>query len=269
MTIRDDPESLESSGKKPGGNNEDEFNGASPWEQPTATMVADVLMVEPLSSSDRLSTIPTASEPAPTYKVADVLSVEPGDYATNAATAAAPAPGPVVVAVAFSEERGEERKGDLCCGACCDFRTACVVVNSLWLGMYAMGLLATIAGRQFFSAISASDDVQQLDDDFLQESFDASGTVLLVLIVIAGLGIFFSVVGLIGAVGFRKWLVLLASVWYCAELGLALVSGNFTAAVAVCFVIYPHFGLFKAIKIGTMTRETFAREQHCCCSEQA
>jgi len=262
MTIRDDPESLESSGKEPG-NNEDEFNGGSVWEQPTATIVADVLAVEPLSSSDRLGTIPMASEPAPTYKVADVLSVEPGNFATDAT--AAPAFRPVAVAVASSDQ--DERKGDLCCGACCDFRTACIIMNSIWLVFYVFGLLAALFGREWFSIISASDDVKQLDDDFVQQSFDASGTVFLVVIILAGLGIFFSFVGIIGAAIFQKWLVLAAALWYCGEFALYLVSGNWSAAIVVGSIIYPHFCLFKAIKIGTMTRETFAREQHCCCKE--
>ena len=105
------------------------------------------------------------------------------------------------------------------------------------------------------------------DDDFAQESqmFDPS-QILVAKTWQVCIGIVMSLVGLVGAIKFQSYLVLLMAIWLCIDAILFSIWFNFISAVCVGLYSYPHFALFNLIRKGKLTRENYETERYCCCT---
>ena len=128
-------------------------------------------------------------------------------------------------------------------GVCCDTRTAVIVVNIISLGFGMLGLIT-------LSPHFAEPDV-----------VERFGLILSALVV----GIICNSLALMGSIKFYKTFVMVGLVWYCIEsiLSLVLFLDFIGAAVGLAFA-YPHFFLFKEIRSGIMSKQTYPNEKSCC-----
>lgn len=193
-----------------------------------------------------------------------------GTSATKAATFVTVERSVLELATAVDTEDSDKRKADLCCGSCCDFVKACVVVDIIWIVFSLLGILLSVMGFSVLNSISPED----LDDDDIiqdiEEIQDQLNTTYAISMGLTGVSLVFAIIGLVGASKFNKTMVLITGIWLFFEAFLgALLLQNFVGAVMSLFFMYPHFGLFHAIKKGQITRETYDRERYCCCDGPA
>jgi Flp pilus assembly protein protease CpaA len=127
-------------------------------------------------------------------------------------------------------------------GCCCDTRTATIVVNAISLGFAGLGLVSL---------------APQMD----RPGFERFGAMMAAFVI----GIVCNVLGLYGALKFKKTFVMVAAVWFGIEaiLSIVLFMDFVGAAIAVCF-LYPHIMLFRDMHRGIITPETFPNEKDCC-----
>mmetsp|Transcript_29729 Transcript_29729/g.71986 ORF Transcript_29729/g.71986 Transcript_29729/m.71986 type:complete len:179 (-) Transcript_29729:108-644(-) len=170
---------------------------------------------------------------------------------TEVPTASSPAPDGVMVKDSSTAtttgyvQHGERppRQSHTCCGVCCDTRTAVLIVNIISIGFGLLGLIT-------LSPHFAEPDVV--------EKFGLIVTALVV-------GIICNSLALYGSLKFNKTFVMVGLVWFCIEsiLSLVLFLDFIGAAVGLAFA-YPHFFLFKEIRNGVMTTQTYPNEKSCC-----
>jgi hypothetical protein len=151
------------------------------------------------------------------------------------------------------------RQGHSFCGCMCDMRRAVIIVNIISL------IFVTIAFFTFIS-YSSSKFRDQFDDDNAQKSFDESDNWRGAFIAVIVLSFIIHILGILGAVRFSRWMVLVAGIW----LGLGFLSCLFTLNIGGVVVLglfaYPHFIFFREIQRGIMGTDNYANErQSCCC----
>lgn len=169
------------------------------------------------------------------------------------------------LATAVDTAETDKRKTELCCGSCCDYVKACVIVDIIFIAFTGLGIIASVAGFSLLNSIDESD----LDDDELIQDFtdvqDDLNTTYVILMARQGVCILFAALGIAGAAKYNKGLVLAAGVWYCIDFVLSIIFLDILGCVMRAFFAYPHFGLFVALKKGNISRETYDREKYCCC----
>jgi hypothetical protein len=162
----------------------------------------------------------------------------------------------------------QARKADLCCGCCCDLVRACIIVDVCDICLSIMIIVVSVLGlelqQSFIDTIDFSvydNDEMVVDDDemFLQENnMDR--------LRMTGCGILFSLIGILGAYRFHKYLVLCTAIWYCVDLIRSVVTLQWANSVVTACFSYPHFALFMALQKGKITRENYyATEKQSCC----
>jgi hypothetical protein len=79
------------------------------------------------------------------------------------------------------------------------------------------------------------------------------------------IGIVCNTVTLYGSIKFKKTFVMVGLVWFCLEaiLSLVLFLDFIGAAIALSFA-YPHFFLFREMRNGIMTPQSYPNEKSCC-----
>jgi hypothetical protein len=87
------------------------------------------------------------------------------------------------------------------------------------------------------------------------------GLILSALII----GFICNTLALYGALKFKKTFVVVGLVWFCIEsiLSLVLFLDFIGAAVGLAFA-YPHLFLFRELRSGVMSPQTFPNEKACC-----
>merc|ERR1712014_211926 len=139
-------------------------------------------------------------------------------------------------------EKQTGRRGQTCCGVCCDTRTACIVVNVIALAFAGLGLVS-------------------LAPHFDRPGMERFGMMIALFV----LGIIANAVGLYGALKFRKMFVLIAAIWFGIEAILSVVLFmDFIGFTVSIFFMYPHIMYYKELQNGIMTRETYVYEKECC-----
>mmetsp|Transcript_1133 Transcript_1133/g.2507 ORF Transcript_1133/g.2507 Transcript_1133/m.2507 type:complete len:233 (-) Transcript_1133:328-1026(-) len=172
---------------------------------------------------------------------------------------------PLELATAVDTEESDKRKADLCCGSCCDYLRACVIVNIVTIVYNGLGIFLYIIGVSFLNSAVNSDDIV-FDDDEVEAMVDQVNDMFVIAFVLAGLSLLFAIIGIVGAAKYNKAVVLATGVYYIIDVFLvAILQQDFTGAVMMLFFAYPHIGLFLAIKRGHITKETYERERYCCC----
>lgn len=176
----------------------------------------------------------------------------------------------------YREEDSLERKSPLCCRSCCDLLRACIICDIVFIALDILGILLFFMGITLNVAIDY-EDIDTYDDDTYddiipaneaQEELDRNHTLLNVLITKNSLGIVFCTIGIVGAARFHKNLVLTTATWFVIDCIWSIVNRRWTGIVVTACFAYPHFALFSALKNGTITRETYAMERHCCCDSE-
>jgi len=180
------------------------------------------------------------------------------------------------------------RRSRLCCGSCCDFVRACLVVDVIYISVLAFinisqWFFPSLVWDELGTRIKITDegegegdgdgDIQTgslYDDDFMDDMFNdmaqEEATCYFCTTVIQNvLGMALALIGAIGAWKFQKYMVLVAGIWFCIDAILFCIFQNYASGLWVLGYAYPHFGLFLALRSGKMTRENYyVSEQHCC-----
>jgi len=174
-------------------------------------------------------------------------------------------------------EDQNERKADLCCGICCDFLRACIIVNILYLVACVLTLLFSWL---FISVVN--DEIEQIEgsednedeseeyitDDEQEKKMEESIYMKALLdfnVMVTIFGTLSAVIGIIGAAKFNKYMVLFTGICYCILVIPNCWLYNWPVAFLNGFFAYPHFALFMALNSNKITRGGYMIESHCCC----
>jgi len=167
----------------------------------------------------------------------------------------------------------EIRKAQLCCGSCCDFVRACLVVDCI----YVMVLLFLNAKMWLFNDLfnfqgvgriemDDSEDIQLggYDDDvyFKDEGMECYFCLTAIQAIV---GMAFGLIGAIGAWRFQKYMVLITGIWYLIDAIWYCVLQNYISAFWILGYSYPHIGLFLALRSGKITPENYTTTEKYCC----
>lgn len=161
-------------------------------------------------------------------------------------------------------EDPNERQSHLCCLCLCDLVKASIAMNLVWICL----MICYIS----FSAI----DPERLDNTFgivpifVAGSLDDGESMDLVEIVgitKVTIAFVYCILGIYGAIRFKKYLVLTACIGYVVYALLLLVdlkSGRWTGIFLAVIFLYPNAHLFISMRNGSITKETYEREANCC-----
>jgi len=171
----------------------------------------------------------------------------------------------------------QEKQGAKCCGCCCDYRRAVIVINIIFIIIGVMNILGTITNSQIIR------NGQDFNDDAVEDKLKDMNVLNSIFI---GLGLAASIASLVGAVSYNIYLVAVNVVWmmiqYIASIiitekslnSMEDVTGKDYATPIPYYVvqliitilfIYPHVGFINEVKSGIMSRETYPREEYSCC----
>mmetsp|Transcript_4571 Transcript_4571/g.6748 ORF Transcript_4571/g.6748 Transcript_4571/m.6748 type:complete len:224 (-) Transcript_4571:207-878(-) len=176
----------------------------------------------------------------------------------------------------------QEKMGNKCCGCCCDFRRAVIICNIILLVFAVIGFIFVISGR------TVDTGSYSLDDDSAYDTYFAIEIVTLVVTILM------NICAILGAIKYNVGMVLVPAIWYVVEYIISVANafiycsawedeieekhGNYVDAecnvppgivitgLAITIIwIYPHVGFVKEVKAGTMSEETYPREEFSCC----
>lgn len=172
----------------------------------------------------------------------------------------------------------QEKQGAKCCGCCCDYRRAVIVI--------AIVNICLALGSIIVSLVAASPSVAtQFDDDTLLEILNDSARTQAIF---SGVSMFCSICALVGANKYNIPLVAIATLWYVGAFIASTITNlqatdevntqaddDFTSisfiptividAIVTCIFMYPYIGFMYEVKTGIMSYETYPREEFSCC----
>jgi hypothetical protein len=176
----------------------------------------------------------------------------------------------------------QEKMGNKCCGSCCDYRRAVIIMNAIFIGIGVFFIIGSDGADDWIR------DTYE-DDEFVDEitlivkEYYTKRTIFL------GVALITAVIAQAGAVHFNVWMVGLHTVWvvalYISFMILAMqlnseleapyeladqelaspVPGFLFNGLLTALFMYPHLGFITEVRAGIMTRETYAREEFSCC----
>lgn len=213
---------------------------------------------EPMTTA----TAPTRSD-APSVMTTNMTSRSTGSNSASVLVTIDPSILALVTAVDNSdnEEDEIEPKAHLYFGLCCDLRRACIIVDIIQIILIvAITLLVRLDPESSVIGFIPAQEMTNVDDDlaadydreFIQTTVRRVG------------GILFSVIGILGACLFNRWLVICAGTWCCIAVVFALMSKGWTGAIAAALFAYAHIAMFMELRRGKITKENYyARESAC------
>jgi uncharacterized membrane protein YeaQ/YmgE (transglycosylase-associated protein family) len=191
---------------------------------------------------------------------------------------------PVVVTTvpADTPMHSQMKQGSKCCGCCCDFRRAVIMVN---ISLFVYGFTAVIGYGQGAQSIGQGIDFDDDGVNDIVEDAHRQGAIL------NAIGVFACIVALVGAHRYNIYMVgfnilyfivsFIASIIltnkafnaleedYNGDEDIPLPIGQFVFQGAImCVVIYPHVWFMSQVKAGIMSAETYPREEFSCCCVQ-
>jgi hypothetical protein len=155
-------------------------------------------------------------------------------------------------------EDPNERKSQLCCLFCCDLVRASVIMNFIWILLLIIYVVLSMVTPIELANLGV---VPLFEGDYI----DAWAIVGFVKISVSFVC---CCLAILGAVLFRKYLVLVGSIWYGVYAIVTLLdreNGRWVGAFLAAIFSYPSIHLFVSMLNGSITRETYPREAHCCC----
>jgi len=177
----------------------------------------------------------------------------------------------------------QEKVGAKCCGCCCDYRRAVIVVTIIGIVVGVMNLITILT-------VSAVGAAGAIEDDKVEEVYKDSAPFLAAFTAVALLA---SICGLVGALKFNTCLVAVDLVWMAVNFIVGAVVSMSNAndvdalqddqvdykpnpigdiifsAVITSLWMYPLVGFIMEVRKGIMSRETYPREEHSCCCVSA
>jgi hypothetical protein len=163
------------------------------------------------------------------------------------------------------------KQGSKCCGCCCDYRRAIIILNTLFIISGVLSVSLNIIGTQQIGQFDLDDDALKdtVEDIYRQEA------------ILAGVGgVFASVVAVVGACRYDIYKVGFNIIYMIANFiatilltnkaynaleedynggkDIRLPIGTFVVqGVGLCVLIYPHVGFMFEVKAGIMSAETY------------
>jgi hypothetical protein len=195
-----------------------------------------------------------------------------------------PAPTPTAVAYTSVQDY-EPRQGQKCCGCCCDYRRAVIIVNIVIMILEAIVLILVATGMLGYYIYGGDEGSDLLGKYETIEMVFSAISIVMSAVAIGGAYLYSSimvglnVVWLVVGYGLGIWLGLnycndYCDAWEdyyddyygyayctCSVNGVAAIM----AAVAMVIWIYPHVGFIVQVRKGIMSRDTYAREEFSCC----
>ena len=154
-------------------------------------------------------------------------------------------------------EDNEPDQSHLFCNCMCDLVKTCVIANGLCLAILAITI--------FYSFQDSEIDEEEFDDDvFLFEFKQKFERNFQINILRNSIGIPFAFLGILGAVRFYKYLVLVVFLWYCAFLIWGAIRRMYLSAFMGAIFAYPHLALFLTLHKGHLTRENYKSLKQWC-----
>jgi cytochrome bd-type quinol oxidase subunit 2 len=161
--------------------------------------------------------------------------------------------------VAISQEMGGgHKRGHTCCGCCCDTRRAVIIVNIFMLISTVITAILLTLGVE---AMNAMGDDQAQQEEAQQLNSIPLGLVVAMMMIQAVLFVF----GIMGAIKYTKWMIMVALIGYALSFVVNLLSGSYLGLVLPALFAYPHFVLISEINQGIMTPDNYPNEVHSCC----
>lgn len=141
---------------------------------------------------------------------------------------------------------------------CCDCRRATIIVNIINLCFAAIGLFGFIAF--LFNAGNPEDlDGIGIDDGYTLKDY-APLVIVIMLLTMIGF-----ILGILGAIKYKIWMIVIAIFVYCITAIFELLSFSIIGFIITGLFAYPHFVLVHEIRRGIMTKERYPIEQQSCC----
>ena len=172
-------------------------------------------------------------------------------------------PAKVAVAAELVGHKYHQKQGHSCCGCCCDTRRAVIIVNIIMLCFTTLSAILIIGGVELMKGtiktLGDDDQVQQAT----KEIDDLPVGLLVAMVMIQAV---FFVFGIMGAINYTKWMVIVALIGYALALvGNILTLSIFGIVLSAAFA-YPHFFFLREMSQGIMTPDNYPNEvQSCCC----
>jgi hypothetical protein len=172
----------------------------------------------------------------------------------------------------------------VCCGFCCDYRRAVIWSNNAMIGILCFVLvmqttLDDSVDTLYYWDDGVSNEVNEIYDEYLSR-----------LNIFGYVAILTSFGSVISAVLFSLWIPILNIVWLITTLIASIfilqnmyeelkpiyattteveltspTSALVAMAIVVAGMIYPNLAYVLEVKRGILTKETYPREERCCC----
>mmetsp|Transcript_11840 Transcript_11840/g.34181 ORF Transcript_11840/g.34181 Transcript_11840/m.34181 type:complete len:235 (+) Transcript_11840:161-865(+) len=193
-------------------------------------------------------------------------------------------PGPAAVSQGELPMAEQEKVGQKCCGCCCDFRRAVIVMSIISIVFSGLGVIGSIAEADDRNAENQpGSDLNSEESKFLADDLRTANTVIGILDLLT------SICGLVGAIIYNKYMVLLPAIYsICSFIAVSVLTaqayqdledetgtsidtpaGSYVIGIILTFLwVYPNIGFFYENHRGILTKETYPREEFSCCCVQ-
>jgi hypothetical protein len=187
-------------------------------------------------------------------------------------------PAAIATAVADTPMHSQTKQGSKCCGCCCDYRRAVIILSILTIISNVIGMIIYTQSNQAIRGFDLDDDgvFDEVEDLYRQQA------------ILAGVGLFASIVAVVGAYRYNVYMVGFNVLYIIASFITSIVltneayntveedyNGNndipypITTVVFQGFFmllyIYPHVGFMYEVKAAILSEETYPREEFSCC----
>jgi len=153
----------------------------------------------------------------------------------------------------------------VCCGCCCDFRRAVLVINGMSIVLKILEMLGMVIFASFVS--HHLDEVEaEMDDDEVAKMSDAfvkSGMLTVFEVVIEiyeAIAIGLYACGIYGALNFKRWGIITAMVTHLFQ---GVIMMSFVNILITLLCLYPHLYMLHLMKAGIMTEQNYHRIEYC------
>lgn len=179
----------------------------------------------------------------------------------------------------------QPKQGAKCCGCCCDYRRAVIVIAIITICV-SIGTIILVVASATYPTASV-----QVDDDAVLAIYDDS---LVTQAIFSGVSLACSICALVGANKYNIYLVGINCLWYVGNfiagtiiniqtademssvydddtvVTVSFIPTIITSAILTALFMYPHIGFIYEVKSGIMSYETYPREEYsCCCAPSA
>jgi hypothetical protein len=170
-------------------------------------------------------------------------------------------------------EHREPKRGQKCCGCCCDMRRATIIVNAVWVVIETIDLIVLV---------SRATSARHSSDVKVQAKYESIKRYIVGILIAQILALVLGTGAILGAIKFRAWPVVINIVYVVIAFILLMVDTakashhdsaytvNIPARVTIFLIIlalliYPQAVFVREVKTATMTKETYINEEYSCC----